>query len=161
MTSNPLYLNSATSNIVIQGPYLNQLGNGQASGSPPQCINQLSQYLIVDNSSGISPNYYFKAVASFMLLGSILDTAPASSQVTGQIPNITMSINSVGTQNYLVSLTLSAGGRTAMTPTFQTQTTNSGLIFILSNYFQITAPGILYTVTCEGNALTNNSLFPS
>lgn len=172
------FTSSFANTVQIQGPYLNQSGATYGQTSTQTCINQLSAYLIADvntsTSTNMSPFYYFKAVASFMLLGSVLDSAPASANVTDQVPNIAMTINNVGlpsptssssfttnaTSNYLVQLTLSAGGRNATTPIFQTQTLSGSLTFILSNYFQISAPGVLYTVTCEANALTNTSLFP-
>ena len=183
------------------------------SGTGTTGVIQNASYSLFDAfyESGAVQNY-FKAGSTFMLLSSILDSAPAFSPTgpTGsifypqlsmsyQLPNIcgvftgctgtftgctgctgtfdpcTGLITGVtgcsgctgtvtgctGTSSWIVQLTLSAGGRAATSPVFQTNASQSGqLNFILTNFFQITMPGIIYTITIEGNYITNNQLVP-
>lgn len=180
MTSNggnfPLYCNStystssSTPPVTVSGPWLNNSGATNTSANNTNSVNQMSGFIIFDNnstatpSSNTQPTYYFRAVATFMLLCGVLDSAPASTVVTNtsasQIPNVVMTIPGLNpsTTYYFVVLSLSAGGKTAMTPIFQTVPSSGELIFILSNYFQISVPGIIYTVTCEAYGMFNANI---
>lgn len=164
-------------NPTITGPFINVSG-ASSSGALSNfqfSINQITSCFIYDNSAasstGTTPTNYFKGTSSFMLLTGILDTAPSANvaQPQGgsiqQTPQITMQIsNLTGGSNWIIVMTLSAGGKMATTPFFQTTATGSSasgfLTFILTNFFSITVPGIIYTVSIEGFSLLNNSLTP-
>jgi hypothetical protein len=165
----PLYCNS-TGAVTVSGPWINNSGTATTSANQTNSVNQMSGFVIFDNStsapSNTQPYFYFRAVATFMLLSGVLDSAPAStvvqsSSTVSQVPNVVMSISglSANTQYFFIILSLTAGGKTAMTPVFQTVTDSSSLVFILSNYFQISVPGLIYTVSCEAYAMQNASLF--
>ena len=154
-------------NIILEGPFTN-------NGSGQNCVNMISNTLITDwdGSAGANAEYYIKATAHFILLSAILDTAPAAVSGTSGAPNITMTVNNVLPPSetqvpntaWFVIIGLSAGGKMSSTPVFATNPTPAAqLIFILSNYFQITSPGVFYMVTVEAFAVQggSNVLVPS
>ena len=161
-TGLPLYVYNSTGNITLIGPYIN---NGSGGGTANDCVNLISNTLITDydenstssSSASMYAQSYVKAIAHFVLLAAILDTAPAADVGSGN-PNITLSISNINPTSpgsgWFVIITLSAGGKMSSTPLFATNPTIGGnLVFILSNYFQITSPGVFYMVTLEAFAM--------
>jgi hypothetical protein len=155
---------SVSFNPTISGPPINYIGTATVGGSTGTV--QMSAFSIFDGATGTNGSgytgTYFKASGTFMLLSSILDTAPAAVGSSTSFPQqLTMTYNVPNYSSYtpvFVQLTLSAGGRVAVSPVFQTTTTSTGqILVILTNYFQISMPGIIYTVTIEGSYIQNST----
>lgn len=160
--------NQTTPNPAIYGPNCNVIANNTAGVTGQIQNSYFSIYDAALSTTGptgpTGPNLsYFKGSATFMLLTSILDSAPANvGSGVSAYPQLSMTYTipqgASNNNGYMIQLTLSAGGRVANSPIFQAVPSGNAFNIILTNFFQITMPGILYTVTIEGNVITTNNL---
>ena len=141
--------NQTTPNPAIYGPNCNIIANTSAGVAGQIQNSYFSIYDAAIDTTTFGPTgtnlSYFKGSATFMLLTSILDSAPAnvgtSSGSGSAYPQLSMTYTipqgAANNNGYIIQLTLSAGGRVANSPIFQAVSSGNAFNIILTNFFQI------------------------
>jgi len=131
-------------------------------GSTQKVINQLATTVMWNydekSPSPVAPSY-IKVIFTFELLSALLDTAPSGSSNNLFLMSVALPSEVQGLYKYVVDAQIQTIGNSTMSPTYVTYTQDyttdpsvstknrAFIVFPVTNFFNVTAPGAPYTIT--------------